>query len=95
MKSGLLGWLFGGKDQKAAHVPPTSDETRARVDSAGPKASLRERWIVRGKISKYERRMHIALTRATAGVVVVCAEAAVEEDSRLAALASPARTGKF
>jgi len=52
MKRGLLGWLFGDKNQEAAHVPPTSDETRARVDSAGPKASLRERFEGRGEIGR-------------------------------------------
>jgi hypothetical protein len=36
---------------------------------------------------KYDTRMHIALTRATAGVIIVCDEGALAEDPRLARLA--------
>ena len=37
-------------------------------------------------LKQYDRRMHIALTRATASVVIVATREAIERDSRLAAL---------
>ena len=43
--------------------------------------------LVHGEGMKYDVRMHIALTRATAGVIVVCDEDAVGRDPRLAAVA--------
>jgi hypothetical protein len=42
--------------------------------------------LVHGPTMNYETRMHIALTRATVGAVIVCDAAAVESDPRLAAL---------
>ncbi len=36
---------------------------------------------------KYDVRMHIALTRATAGVIVVCSEGDLARDPRLAKVA--------
>lgn len=42
--------------------------------------------LVRGPKMKYDTRMHIAVTRATAGVIIVCDEAALAEDPRLARL---------
>jgi len=42
--------------------------------------------LVRGAWMKYETRMHIALTRATVGAVIVCDRTAVEADPRLQAL---------
>jgi hypothetical protein len=43
--------------------------------------------LVSGPHMKYDTRMHIALTRATAGVIIVCDEAALAEDPRLGRLA--------
>ncbi|MGA9652573.1 MAG: ATP-binding domain-containing protein, partial [Polyangia bacterium] len=43
--------------------------------------------LVHGEGMKYHVRMHIALTRATSGVIVVCDEDAVGRDPRLAAVA--------
>ena len=43
--------------------------------------------LVSGPKMKYDTRMHIALTRATAGVIIVCDEQAEAEDPRLGKLA--------
>jgi hypothetical protein len=43
--------------------------------------------LVHGEGMKYDVRMHIALTRATAGVIVVCDEADLARDPRLAKVA--------
>ena len=43
--------------------------------------------LVHGPYSNYDVRMHIALTRATAGVVVVCSEELAGVDERLGRLA--------
>ena len=43
--------------------------------------------LVRGPRMKYDTRMHIALTRARAGVIIVCDELALAEDPRLGRLA--------
>ena len=40
--------------------------------------------LVHGPHMQYDVRMHIALTRATVGAIVVCAEASLAEDARLA-----------
>jgi hypothetical protein len=40
--------------------------------------------LVHGEGMKYDVRMHIALTRATAGVIVVCGEGDLTRDPRLA-----------
>lgn len=42
--------------------------------------------VSRGSISQYEKRMHIAITRAMVGLTVVCTSQAVADDPRLAAL---------
>ena len=42
--------------------------------------------LMQGATMRYATRMHIALTRATVGAIVVCDEAAVERDLRLKAL---------
>jgi hypothetical protein len=42
--------------------------------------------LVHGPKMMYDTRMHIALTRATAGVIIVCDEEAVAEDPRLGRL---------
>jgi hypothetical protein len=39
--------------------------------------------LVQGSTMSYETRMHIALTRATVGAVIVCDDAAVQRDPRL------------
>lgn len=43
--------------------------------------------VTLGKISRYETRMYIALTRATVSAIVVCSEAAIAADPRLRDLA--------
>ena len=43
--------------------------------------------LVHGEGMKYDVRMHIALTRATAGVIVVCADEDLARDPRLAMVA--------
>jgi len=43
--------------------------------------------LVHGEGMKYDVRMHIALTRATAGVIVVCDEADLSRDPRLGMVA--------
>ena len=43
--------------------------------------------LVHGEGVKCEARMHIALTRATAGVIVVCADEDLARDPRLAMVA--------
>ena len=88
MKGGLLGWLFGDKeDAPRKHVLPTSEETRARVDGAGPKTSLRERFDSRGEIGRggWAAVYHVVdrnLLRHTA-LKILAPELAREESHRL------------
>jgi hypothetical protein len=49
--------------------------------------------LVHGPKMQYETRMHIALTRATAGAIVVCDEEAVGRDERLGGLVARGRLG--
>ena len=70
--------------------PPRPDDLLLPLPPPMPPRAVATLLGYRGEGMKYEVRMHIALTRATAGVIVVCDEEDLGRDPRLAMAAAKA-----
>ena len=101
MKRGLIGRLFGGAKGGAepVHVAPTAAESRARVDGAGPRSNLLERFVNLGEVGRGGMAsIHHVVDRNLlrhSAMKVLAPELAREESHRLRFLEEAQITGQL